>query len=132
MAGEASSAGRSRVGRDGREAGRLPSPLFEEDFVHGEAQDGADGGAEARPQPEGGVLEVGLRHVSVGGSRRGSAVGWRVEERGRSLRRREEFKEDQEGGGSGWTKTSSAPPTGGTHVLKTGAHDFIKALPTSC
>lgn len=50
---------------------RLPSPLLEENSVHGEAQDGADGGAEARPQPEGGVLEVGLGHVPVGGSRAG-------------------------------------------------------------
>lgn len=54
---------------------RLPSPLLEENSVHGEAQDGADGGAEARPQPEGGVLEVGLGHVPAGGSRSGSAVG---------------------------------------------------------
>lgn len=63
------------------EAGRLyvceqlPSPLLEENSVHGEAQHGADGGAEAGPQPKGGVLEVGLGHVPVGGSTSGSVVG---------------------------------------------------------
>lgn len=54
------------MGREGRRRsslGAVPSPLLEERSVHGEAQHGTHGGAEARPQPEGGVLQVGLSHV---------------------------------------------------------------------
>lgn len=55
--------------------GAVPSPLLEERSVHGEAQHGTHGGAEARPQPEGGVLQVGLCHVP-GGNMKQSVGEW--------------------------------------------------------
>lgn len=47
------------------------SPLFEECSVHGEAQNRTHRGTNARSQPEGGVLQIRLSHVSEeGGAQR--------------------------------------------------------------
>lgn len=43
------------------------SPLLEKCSVHGEAQHGEHRGADAGSQPEGGVLQVRLSHVSKRG-----------------------------------------------------------------
>lgn len=59
-------AGQSQRGDEEGVGGQGGSPLFEQRSVHGEAQHGEHRGADARPQPEGGVLQVGLSHVPDG------------------------------------------------------------------
>lgn len=63
--GEAESTGGGRGGRKQR-SGAVRSPLFEQRSVHGEAQHGEHRRPDARSQPEGGVLQVGLSHVPEG------------------------------------------------------------------
>ena len=46
---------------------RGSSPLLDQGSVHSEAQHGEHSGADARPQPKRGVLQVGLCHVSAEG-----------------------------------------------------------------